>query len=76
VRKTILQGIRQLEDVNVTGTELNVRINDELSEMEDFAAQMEGVPETRLLPDFGCQSPKGRGSLQKVPLRPQRTWRA
>jgi hypothetical protein len=45
--------------------ELNVRIDDELGETEDFAAQMEIVPETRLLPLFHCRCPKGRGSQQK-----------
>jgi hypothetical protein len=49
VCKNVLDGIRQLEGVDVTKSELDVRIDDELCKTQDFTAQVERVSETRLL---------------------------
>lgn len=51
----ILQSISKLESINVAKPKLNMCINNELGEPQDFATQVEGIPEARLLAFFGCE---------------------
>jgi hypothetical protein len=53
VRKHILQPVRQLERIDVTQSELHVRIDDELGKSQDFSTQVEGISKSRLLPLLG-----------------------
>ena len=46
VREDVLNGVSELEGVDIAKTELNVSVDDELRQTEDFTAQMEGVSET------------------------------
>ena len=43
--KDVLQGVGELEGVDVAEAVLDVRVDDELGEAQDFAAQVEGVSE-------------------------------
>jgi hypothetical protein len=49
VRKDLLQCTRQLESVNTAKSELDMCVNDELCETQDFTAQVEHVSKTGLL---------------------------
>lgn len=51
----VLQSIGKLESINVAKPKLNMRINDELGEPQDFTTQMESIPEPRLLALFSCE---------------------
>ena len=53
VTEDILQCIGQLERVDISETELHVRIDNQLRQTQNFSAQMEGVSETRLLSFLG-----------------------
>lgn len=46
----VLQSIGELERIDIAQSELNVRVDDELRETEDFSTQVERVSESRLLP--------------------------
>lgn len=52
VSEDVLQGVSQLERVDVAKAELNVSIDDQLGKTEDFAAQMERISEAGLLTLF------------------------
>lgn len=56
--KYVLKGICELECVDVSETELDMSIDDELCEAQDFSAQMEGVSKTGLLTLLGGERPK------------------
>ena len=43
--KDVLQCIGELERVDVSKSELDVCVDDELRQTEDFTAQMEGISE-------------------------------
>lgn len=47
--KDVLDSIRQLEGVDVSKSELDVRVDNELCETQDFTTQVERISETRLL---------------------------
>jgi hypothetical protein len=49
----VLQCVRKLESIHVSETKLNMGIHDKLGESQNFAAQVEGIPETRLFPLLG-----------------------
>jgi hypothetical protein len=53
----VLNGIGELEGIDISETVLNVSVNDELGQTKNFSAQMEGVSETRLLSLLRRQSP-------------------
>mmetsp|Transcript_3880 Transcript_3880/g.8478 ORF Transcript_3880/g.8478 Transcript_3880/m.8478 type:complete len:333 (+) Transcript_3880:5507-6505(+) len=53
VRKNILQAVCQLIGVNVAQSILNVRVDDELRQPENLAAEVEGIAEARLLALLG-----------------------
>jgi hypothetical protein len=57
VRKNILDGIRELEGINIAKTILDMGINDKLRQAKNFSTQVESIPETRLLPLFRGQRP-------------------
>ena len=57
--KDVLQSISKLESINVTKTELNIRIDDKLSQTKDFSTKVERISETRLFAFFGGQSLDG-----------------
>jgi len=59
MRKNILQRICELESVDISKTKLHMGIDDELGEPENFAAQVERVPETRLFTLLCSQGPEG-----------------
>ena len=54
----VLDSVGKLERVNVTETELNVRIDDQLRQAENLTTQVEGVSETRLFPLLRRKSPE------------------
>lgn len=56
MREDVLQGVRELESVDISETELDVRVDDQLSETEDFTTKMESIAESRLLAFLGRQS--------------------
>ena len=56
VGENVLQSIRQLEGIDVVQTVLDVRVNDELRQTQDFSTQVESVTETRLFTLFCRQS--------------------
>jgi hypothetical protein len=56
VCKHVLQSIGELEGIDVTETELNMGVDNELGETQDFSTQMESVSEARLLPLLGGKS--------------------
>ena len=45
VREDVLQGVGELERVDIAEAVLDMRVDDELGEAQDFAAQVEGVSE-------------------------------
>ena len=49
----VLERIGQLEGVDVSETELHMRIDNQLRQTQDFSAQVECISETRLLSFFG-----------------------
>mmetsp|Transcript_31892 Transcript_31892/g.87345 ORF Transcript_31892/g.87345 Transcript_31892/m.87345 type:complete len:298 (-) Transcript_31892:756-1649(-) len=55
VREDVLQAVGQLVSVHVAQPVLHVRVDDELGEAEDLAAEVEGVPKARLLALLGGQ---------------------
>ena len=57
VRKDILEGICELEGVNITKPVLDMGINDKLRQAQNFSTEVESIPETRLLPLFRGQRP-------------------
>lgn len=56
--ENVLKCISELECINISETELNMSVNNEFCEPQDFTAQMESVSEAGLLALFGCQSSK------------------
>jgi hypothetical protein len=64
--KDVLYGIGQLERVHVAQAELHVRIDDELSEAQDFATQVECVSEAGLFALLRGQSFDGLQCELKV----------
>jgi hypothetical protein len=56
VAEDILERISQLEGINISKTELNMRINNKLSETKNLAAQVESVSKTGLLTFLGGKS--------------------
>jgi hypothetical protein len=57
--ENVLQGVSQLEGIDITETELDVCVNDEFGEAKDFAAEVKGVSESRFLSLFSGQSLDG-----------------
>ena len=57
VREDILKGIRELEGVNIAKPVLDMGIDNELRQAQNFSTQVESIPETRLLPLFRGQRP-------------------
>ena len=57
MRKGILKGICELKGVNIAKPVLDMGINDELRQAQNFSTQVESIPETRLLPLFRGQCP-------------------
>ena len=55
--KDVLDGIGELECVDIPETVLNMGVDDELGQAKDFSTQVEGVSETRFLSLLRCQSP-------------------
>jgi hypothetical protein len=55
--ENVLQGVSQLEGIDITETELDVCVNDELGEAKNFAAEVKCVSESRFLSLFSGQSP-------------------
>lgn len=45
----VLDGVRELEGIDISETVLNMSIDNELSQTKDFSTQVEGVSETRFL---------------------------
>ena len=56
VGEDVLQPVGQLESVDIVQPILNVRVNNQLGQTQDLAAQMESVTETRLFTLLGRQS--------------------
>ena len=54
----ILDGISELESIDITETVLNVGVNDKLGQTEDFSTQVEGVSETGFLSFLCRQGPR------------------
>ena len=61
--KDVLDGIGELEGINISETVLNVGIDDEFSQTKDFTTQVEGVAKTRFLSFLCCKSP-GKSVLE------------
>lgn len=59
VREHVLKTISKLESVDVTESELNVGVNNELGETKNFSAKVESVTESRLLSLLGRKSLNG-----------------
>ena len=59
MRENVLNGIGKLEGINIAKSELDVRIDHELCQAKNFAAQVEGISETRFLAFLGSQSLDG-----------------
>jgi hypothetical protein len=55
----VLQSVRKLESVDVTKSELDVGIDNELGQSQDFSTEMEGVSESRSLSLLGRESLDG-----------------
>ena len=53
----ILKGIRKWEGIHISESELDMRIDDELGQTQNFTAQVEGIPKTRLFPLLCCERP-------------------
>ena len=58
MREDVLQGVGELERVNVAEAVLDVCVDDELGEAQNLAAQVEGVSEPGLLALFGREGPE------------------
>ena len=58
MREDVLQSVSELEGVDVAEAVLDVSVDDELGEAQDFAAQVEGVSEPGLFALFGRESPE------------------
>ena len=56
VSEEILQPVRKLESVDVTKSELDVGVDDELGQSQDFSTKVEGVSESGSLSLFGRES--------------------
>ena len=69
--ENVLQGVSQLEGIDITETQLDVCVNDELGEANNFTAEVEGVSESRFLSLFSGQSPGWNHVNNKV----FRVWR-
>ena len=54
----VLDGISELESVDISETVLNVGINDELGQTKNFSTQVEGVSEAGFL-SFLCRQGPG-----------------
>lgn len=54
----ILDGIGELEGIDIAETVLNVGVDDELGQTKDFSAQVEGISEARFLSLLGRQGPR------------------
>ena len=54
----VLDGIGELESVDISETVLNVGINDELGQTKNFSTQVEGVSEAGFL-SFLCRQGPG-----------------
>jgi hypothetical protein len=57
VRKDVLKGIRELEGVNIAKPVLDMGIDDELRQAQNFSTQVKSVSETGLLAFFCGQRP-------------------
>jgi hypothetical protein len=55
--KDILEGIRELESVDIAKTELDVSINNKFRQTKNFTTEMERIPEAGLLALLRCQCP-------------------
>lgn len=64
VGKHVLQTICELESIHIAQTELDVRVDDQFSQSQDFSNQMEGVSESRLLSFLGRLSQGQHGSTR------------
>lgn len=56
MREHVLKTISKLESVDITKSELNVGVNNELGETKDFSTKVESVTESRLLSLLGGKS--------------------
>jgi hypothetical protein len=56
VSEDILQCISELESIDIAETELDMSIDDELSEAKNFTTQMESISKARLFALFRSQS--------------------
>jgi len=54
----VLDGIGELEGVDVPEAILNVGVNNELGQTKNFSTQVEGVPEARFLSLLCRQGPR------------------
>jgi len=54
----VLDGISELESVDISETVLNVGVNDKLGQAKNFSAQVEGVSEARFLSFLCRQGPR------------------
>lgn len=59
VSEHVLKTVSKLESVDITETELNVGVNNELGETKDFSTKVESVTKSRLLSLFGGKSLNG-----------------
>ena len=60
VGEQVLQSIRKLESIDVSKSELDVRVDDELGQPQDFSTQVEGVSKS------GSLSLLGRERLDRL----------
>ena len=56
--KDVLNGISELECVDISKAVLDVSINDKLGQTKNFSAQVEGISEARFLSFFCRQGPR------------------
>jgi hypothetical protein len=54
----VLDGIGELEGIDIAQTVLNVGVNNELSQTKNFSTQVEGVSEAGFLSFLSRQSPR------------------
>jgi len=54
----VLDSIGELEGIDIAEAVLNMGVDDELGQTEDFSAQVKGIPEARFLSLLGCQGPR------------------
>jgi len=59
VGEEVLQSVRKLESVDVTKSELDVGVDNELGQSQDLSTQVEGVSESRSLSLLGRKSLDG-----------------